>query len=203
VCVPAAGAMAPPGLGRWSRAQIEHAIGEPLMVPDPMLTAVQAAALLGITVSRIDGLVAAGRLPRHGRQAGPRRLRLSEIERVDAAAPLPSIPRVLRRLGTGTPRSRPANAKDRVSLREAAQIIGLTEQALRRYYFGTPDLPRLLGTHYVIATHDAHLLARRYAARLTVLEAAARLDTTHEHIRLPGHGQDTGSWPIRTGVCAC
>jgi hypothetical protein len=57
--------VAPPGLGRWSRAQIEAAIGEPLTVPDPMLTVVQAAALLAVTVSRIEVLVAADRIPQH------------------------------------------------------------------------------------------------------------------------------------------
>jgi hypothetical protein len=127
--------------------------------------------------------VAAGRLPWHGRQAGPRRFRLSELELVDATAPLPATPRALRRLGTGTPRPWPAYAARRVSLREAAEIIGLTPSTLRRYYFGTADLPRLPGTHYVIAARAAHALARKYANRLTVPEAAARLATTHETVR--------------------
>jgi hypothetical protein len=148
-----------------------------------MLTAGRAAALLAIAISRIDGLVAAGRLPRHRRRAGPRRFRLSEVERVDATEPLPATPRALRRLGTGTPRPRPAYAARRVSLREAAQIIGLTPSTLRRYYFGTPDLPRLPGTHYVISARAAHALARKYANRLTVPEAAAHLGTTHETVR--------------------
>jgi hypothetical protein len=41
---------------RWSRGQIEAALGEPLMVPDPLLTAAQAATLLDVCQGQLQGL---------------------------------------------------------------------------------------------------------------------------------------------------
>jgi hypothetical protein len=42
---------------RWSADALEAVIGEPLMVADPLLTGVQAAALLGVTLVELDALV--------------------------------------------------------------------------------------------------------------------------------------------------
>jgi excisionase family DNA binding protein len=172
------------GVTRWTRAEIEAVLGGPLMVPDPMLTAVQAARLLGVAVSRIDRLVAAGGLPQHGRPGRRRLFRLSELDQVDAAAPAPQPPAsVRRRFGFESGPPRPPSAEPRLSMREAARIVGMGETTLRRYYFGTPDLPRLPGSHYVVAAHDADELARLYANRLTVAEAAARVGGSQEEIR--------------------
>jgi hypothetical protein len=55
-----------PSVQRWSLERIEAAIGEPLMVSDPLLTAVQAAALLEVSLVQLGGLVMAGRLNRSG-----------------------------------------------------------------------------------------------------------------------------------------
>jgi hypothetical protein len=44
-----------PAVQRGSVEEIEDAIGEPLMVPDPLLTGVQAAALLGVSLVEMGG----------------------------------------------------------------------------------------------------------------------------------------------------
>ena len=175
----------PIGVPRWTRAELEAVLGGPLMVPDPMVTAVQAAALLGVAISRIDRLDAAGVLPRHGRPGRRRLFRLSDLAQVDDAALPPAPAAARRRDGAGTLSGppRPASAEPRLSLQEAARIVGMGEASLRRYYFGTPELPRLPGPHYVVAAVDAHELARRYANRLTVAEAAARVGATRGEIR--------------------
>jgi hypothetical protein len=77
----------------------------------------------------------------------------------------------------------PRDGADPISLREAARIVGLNEWTLRRYYFGTPDLPRLEGAHRVIDRHDAVILARRLAKRVTVREAAVLLGYTQTGVR--------------------
>jgi hypothetical protein len=124
---------------RWSRGQIEAALGEPLMVPDPLLTADQAATLLDVGVGQLQGLVTGG-----GNQTGVRgrrrRYRLSDLEQIDAELETSARPRRTYRQQTV---SRSRDGAEPISLREAAGIVGLTEWTLRRYYFGTPDLPRL------------------------------------------------------------
>lgn len=45
-----------PAVQRWSVEEIEAAIGEPLMVSDPLLTGVQAAALLEVSLVELGGL---------------------------------------------------------------------------------------------------------------------------------------------------
>jgi len=139
ICGQAAGEVAPPGLARWSRGQIEDAIGEPLMVPDPLLTVVQAAALLAVSVAQLDGLVAAGVLPRRGNAASPRRFLLFELERIDTSAVALPAPVARRRRRRGRVMARPVDAAHRVSLREAAQIIGLTESTRRSEELGGLD----------------------------------------------------------------
>jgi hypothetical protein len=150
---------------RWTVEQIEAATGEPLMVPDPLLTAIQAAALLEVSLVQLDGLVAAGHLTQSGVRGHRRRYRLSDLEQVDAipgALPAPRPPRTYRRATV----SRPRDGADPISLREAARIVDLSESTLRRYYFGTPDLPRLDGAHLVIDRRDAVRLAQHLANRV-------------------------------------
>jgi hypothetical protein len=139
---------------RWSREQIEAAIGEPLMVSDPLLTAAQAAALLDISMVQLDDLVAAGKLRRVGLQGRRRPYRLSDLEQAAAISKPSPSPRPL-----PTPRpamlSRPREGADPISLHEAARILDLNEWTLRRHYCGTADLPRLEGARRVIEARRA------------------------------------------------
>ena len=67
--------------GLWSRADIERALGQPLLSPDPMLTTKQAAVLLGLRVNRLRYLLRMGRAAASG---GPRwaRWRLADLAAV-------------------------------------------------------------------------------------------------------------------------
>ena len=56
-------------------------LGEPLLVDDPMLTAAQGAALLGVNQSTVNRMTRRGLLPVRGR--GRRRFRLSDLNRVE------------------------------------------------------------------------------------------------------------------------
>jgi excisionase family DNA binding protein len=55
-------------------------LGEPPLVDDPMLTAAQVAALLGVNQSTVQRVTRRGLLPVRGR--GQRRFRLSDLDRV-------------------------------------------------------------------------------------------------------------------------
>jgi hypothetical protein len=171
-----------PTVQRWNVDEIEATIGEPLMIADPLLTAAQAAALLGVTLVELDALVEAGCV----RRAAARRrrcYRLSDLELVDTARDdLP--PTRSRRRPRRTVMRRPREGADPISLPQAAQIVGLTGSTLRRYYFGTMDLPRLEGVRLVIDRRDAVRLARHFANRVTIREAAALLGYTQSGVRV-------------------
>jgi hypothetical protein len=66
---------------RSGRAEVEAAIGEQLIVPDPLLTAVQAVALLAVPVARIVGMAAVGRVATARNPTGSPRFLLSDQER--------------------------------------------------------------------------------------------------------------------------
>jgi hypothetical protein len=168
--------------GHWSRERIEAAIGEPLMVPDPLLTAAQAATLLDVSMVQLNHLVAACQLRLDGVQARRRRYRLSDVEQAAAISTMLPPARPLqgpRRAMLGRPR----DGADPISLREAARIADVHEWTLRRYYFGTPDLPRLEGAHRVIDRHDAVRLGERLAKRVTIRDAATLLGYTQTGVR--------------------
>lgn len=173
--------LSPPGMSRWSRTQIEHAIAEPLMTSDPLLSAVQASALLAVSLAHVEALTAAGVLQRHGPARAERRYRLSDLERVDTEAPVPQPPPGRRvRVRQRRLQARPGA---RISLREAARLVGLTEATLRRYYLDTDDLPRQPGNYRMIRRRDAYNLARHYANRLTIHEVADRIGYTPAGVR--------------------
>ena len=147
-------------------------LGEPLLVDDPMLTTAQVATLLGVNQSTVQRMTRRGLLPVQGQ--GRWRYRLSDLRRVE----IPPRP-------AGDQRARgpwvaPAG---RVTLAEAARIVGMPVTTLRTSYLGTPDLPRLNGARHVVRRADAEELARRVADRLTVREAAARLGWTIAGVR--------------------
>ncbi len=55
---------------RWRSAEVAAVLGEPLLVDDPMLTASQVGALLGVNLSTVNRMTRRGLLVR-GQGSGP------------------------------------------------------------------------------------------------------------------------------------
>jgi hypothetical protein len=110
--------------GAWTRAEVEAALGQPLMVENPRLGASQAARLLGVTIGQFRLLVRAGLVVRRG-DRGHRRYLLSDLAlararlevRQAAASPGPDLD--------------PVHA-GRMPATVAAALLGVPVRELRR-----------------------------------------------------------------------
>lgn len=110
--------------GTWTRAEVEDALGQPLMVGDPRLSASQAARLLRVTIGQFRLLVRTGLVARRG-DRGHRRYLLSDLAAARARLEL--------RQGATSPESDldPVHA-GRMPATVAATLLGVPVRELRR-----------------------------------------------------------------------
>jgi hypothetical protein len=146
------------GLSAGERARLEQKLGEPLLAPDPLIDIKQASAVLGLAPTVVRGLLRSGALPREDAGDGRLSTRAVRLAAVLAWAEAPS----------------------RISVAEAADILGESRTAVHR--LTAVGLLSWYGGPLPLSRSEVEDLATRRLDWLSLAQAASALGISPEKV---------------------